>query len=76
MAIATTAARGHCWPDFVVSTIRKAGKMPVDADAVDFKNYSGRVQQLEMRQPDFAPGTRVLLVDQWIETGGTMAGAI
>jgi adenine phosphoribosyltransferase len=31
---------------------------------------------MEMRTPAFAPGTRVLLVDQWIETGGTMDGAI
>ena len=29
-----------------------------------------------MRIPAFAPGTRVLLVDQWIETGGTMRGAV
>ena len=29
-----------------------------------------------MRTPAFAPGTRVLLADQWIETGGTMDGAI
>ena len=29
-----------------------------------------------MRLPAFAPGTRVLLVDQWVETGGTMDGAI
>ena len=29
-----------------------------------------------MRTPAFAAGTRVLLVDQWIETGGTMDGAI
>ena len=25
-----------------------------------------------MRLPAFAPGTRVLLVDQWIETGGEL----
>ena len=31
---------------------------------------------MEMRLPAFAPGTRVLVVDQWIETGGTMDGAI
>ena len=31
---------------------------------------------MEMRQPAFLPGTRVLLVDQWVETGGTMRGAI
>ncbi len=56
--------------------IRKAGKLCVDTDGVEFSNYSGRTQTMEMRQPAFAPGTRVLLVDQWVETGGTMDGAI
>jgi adenine phosphoribosyltransferase len=56
--------------------IRKAGKLCVDTDKVKFSNYSGRTQDMEMRQPAFAPGTKVLLVDQWIETGGTMDGAI
>ncbi len=56
--------------------IRKAGKLCVDTDHVSFLNYSGRDQDMEMRTPAFAPGTRVLLVDQWVETGGTMDGAI
>ena len=56
--------------------IRKAGKLCVDTDTVSFTNYSGRTQNMEMRTPAFAAGTRVLLVDQWIETGGTMDGAI
>ena len=56
--------------------IRKAGKLCVDTDKVSFDNYSGRTQEMEMRTPAFAPGTRVLLVDQWVETGGTMQGAI
>ena len=56
--------------------IRKAGKLCVDTDKVSFGNYSGRTQDMEMRTPAFAPGTRVLLADQWVETGGTMAGAI
>ncbi len=56
--------------------IRKAGKLCVDTDSVSFTNYSGRTQDMEMRLPAFAPGTHVLLVDQWIETGGTMDGAI
>lgn len=56
--------------------IRKAGKLCVDTDHVSFSNYSGRTQDMEMRQPAFAPGTRVLLADQWVETGGTMDGAI
>ena len=56
--------------------IRKAGKLCVDTDRVEFGNYSGRTQDMEMRLPAFAPGDRVLLVDQWIETGGTMDGAV
>ena len=56
--------------------IRKAGKLCVDTDSVSFTNYSGRTQDMEIRTPAFAAGTRVLLVDQWIETGGTMDGAI
>ena len=56
--------------------IRKAGKLCVDTDRVEFSNYSGRTQGMEMRNPAFGSGTRVLLVDQWVETGGTMDGAI
>lgn len=56
--------------------IRKAGKLCVETDAVTFSNYSGRTQDMEMRKPAFAPGTKVLLADQWIETGGTMDGAV
>ena len=56
--------------------IRKAGKLCVDTDSVTFTNYSGRTQDMEVRTPAFLRGTRVLLVDHWIETGGTMDGAI
>ena len=56
--------------------IRKAGRLCVETDGVAFTNYSGRSQRMEMRLPAFPPATRVLLVDQWIETGGTMDGAI
>jgi len=56
--------------------IRKAGKLCVDTDSVEFGNYSGRIQNMEMRTPAFPAGTRVLLADQWVETGGTMDGAI
>ena len=56
--------------------IRKAGKLCVDTDSASFSNYSGRTQDMEMRKPAFAAGTKVLLVDQWIETGGTLDGAI
>ncbi|MBL94445.1 MAG: adenine phosphoribosyltransferase [Magnetovibrio sp.] len=68
-AIATRLEKGFL-------PIRKAGKLCVETDKVPFKNYSGRLQELEIRKPAFRPETRVLLVDQWIETGGTMGGAI
>lgn len=57
-------------------TIRKGGKIPVAFDVVPMSNYSGKTDAMEMRKPAFAPGTRVLLVDQWIETGGTMSAGI
>jgi adenine phosphoribosyltransferase len=56
--------------------IRKAGKLCVETDRVAFTNYSGRNQDMEMRKPAFAPGTKVLIADQWIETGGTVDGAV
>jgi adenine phosphoribosyltransferase len=56
--------------------IRKAGKLCVETDRVSFSNYSGRTQDMEVRLPAFASGTKVLLADQWVETGGTMDGAI
>ena len=59
-----------------VLTMRKGGKVPVEFDVVPMLNYSGRTQELEMRKPAFAAGARVLIADQWIETGGTMKAAI
>ena len=56
--------------------IRKAGKLCVETDSVTFTNYSGRTQSMEMRLPAFGKGTKVLVVDQWVETGGTMNAAI
>ena len=57
-------------------TVRKAGKLPVPADQVSFVNYTERTQHMELRKPAFRKGARVLLVDQWVETGGTMGAAI
>ena len=56
--------------------IRKAGKLCVETDSAAMTNYSGQTQSMEMRLPAYAPGTRVLLVDQWVESGGTMHGAV
>ena len=56
--------------------IRKAGKLCVDTKKVDFVNYSKRNQFMEIRYPAFEAGTKVFIVDQWVETGGTMGAAI
>ncbi len=68
-AIATRIGKGFL-------PIRKAGKLCVETDSASYTNYSGRTQDMEIRKPAFAPNTRVLLVDQWVETGGSMHGAI
>ena len=56
--------------------IRKSGKLCVETDKVVFTNYTGKEQYMEMRQTAFPSGTRILVVDQWVETGGTMDAAI
>ena len=49
--------------------IRKGGKLPVEVDRVEFTDYSGQQKALEMRVGAVSPGTRVLVVDEWIDTG-------
>ncbi|XP_066298633.1 adenine phosphoribosyltransferase-like [Branchiostoma lanceolatum] len=56
--------------------IRKYGNLCVEVDDVRFKDYSKKEKRLEIRKDAFKPGTKVLIVDQWIETGGTMAAAV
>ena len=48
----------------------------VVTDKVEFINYSKRNQEMEIRFPAFEKGTKVFIVDQWVETGGTMNAAI
>lgn len=57
-------------------TIRKVGKLPVPTDQVNFVNYTQRQQTMELRDPAIRSGTKVLIVDQWVETGGTMNAGI
>ena len=68
-AVAVRAQKG-----FV--SVRKAGKLPVAVDSIDFVDYTGRQKVLELRQGIIPPGARVLLVDEWIETGAQMQAAV
>jgi adenine phosphoribosyltransferase len=56
--------------------IRKEGKLPVPADEVDFVDYTGQRKSLELRAGALHPGTRVLIVDEWVETGAQVSAAV
>uniref|UniRef100_A0A8C3U917 adenine phosphoribosyltransferase n=1 Tax=Catharus ustulatus TaxID=91951 RepID=A0A8C3U917_CATUS len=56
--------------------IRKAGHLCVQTVTQPYTDYSGREKVMEVRTDAISPGLRILLVDQWVETGGTMRAAI
>ncbi|XP_049431690.1 adenine phosphoribosyltransferase [Epinephelus fuscoguttatus] len=56
--------------------IRKAGHLCVSTEYQTYSDYTGREKTMEVRLDVLKPGIRVLIVDQWIETGGTMKAAI
>ena len=56
--------------------IRKGGKLPVETRSVKFVDYSGKQKSLEIRTDVISPGARILLVDEWIETGAQVKAAI
>lgn len=68
-AIAASLSRGFL-------AIRKAGHLCIQTESQPYVDYSGREKHMEVRKDVLRPGLRVLLVDQWIETGGTMRAAI
>ncbi|MEM9601269.1 MAG: adenine phosphoribosyltransferase [Pseudomonadota bacterium] len=55
--------------------IRKAGKLPADTLSESYSLEYGEAT-LELNRDAFAPGSRVLLVDDLIATGGTLGAAI
>ena len=56
--------------------IRKGGKLPIETLSVHFVDYSSQEKSLEIRADAIKPGARVLLVDEWIETGAQVNAAI
>jgi adenine phosphoribosyltransferase len=56
--------------------VRKGGKLPVKNERVSFRDYSGAEKVFELRANPWPAGTRVLLTDEWIETGATAAAAV
>ncbi|MFT4308467.1 MAG: phosphoribosyltransferase family protein [Candidatus Woesearchaeota archaeon] len=59
--------------------IRKAGKLPVDESkkrTVSFTDYTKTEKSFEIRIDAIASDARVLIVDDWIETGEQVRAAI
>lgn len=56
--------------------VRKGGKLPVRNERVTFLDYSGVEKAFELRTNPWPSGTRVLLADEWIETGATAQAAV
>jgi len=56
--------------------LRKGGKLPVRHDRATFRDYTGVEKVLELRANPWPAGTRVLLTDEWIETGATAKASV
>ena len=56
--------------------IRKGGKLPVRTDTAEFVDYTEQKKSLELRVGAIPTGTRVLVVDEWVETGAQVRAAI
>jgi adenine phosphoribosyltransferase len=69
-----TALALHFQKGFV--PVRKGGKLPVEVDMCQFIDYTGHEKSLELRADAIKHGTRVLIVDEWIETGAQVKAAI
>ena len=55
--------------------LRKPGKLPGDVIGLDYALEYG-VDRIEIQADAIAPGTRVVVVDDLLATGGTMAAGI
>jgi len=56
--------------------IRKSGKLPYPKDLLisqSYNDYSINEKSLEIKKDTFFPGCRVLIVDEWVETGASMS---
>lgn len=56
--------------------IRKGGKLPGATRQIELVDYTRQKKTLEIRADALAGGGRVLLVDEWIETGAQITAAI
>jgi len=57
-------------------TVRKGGKLPVRTEVAEFIDYTGSRKSLELRPDAIRRGMRLLVVDEWVETGAQVRAAI
>lgn len=69
-----TAIAIHLQKGFI--PVRKGGKLPVDTVKKDFIDYSGNRKTLELRKGIIRESSKILIVDEWIETGAQMQAAV
>ena len=68
-----TAMALHLQKGFI--PVRKGGKLPGEKISVAFTDYTGDNKVLELRAGAIPAGSRVLVVDEWIETGAQVSAA-
>ncbi len=56
--------------------IRKGGKLPTAVYRVELVDYTGEEKSLEIRADALDPSDRVLIVDEWVETGAQVRAAV
>ncbi len=56
--------------------MRKEGKVPVEKKSISFTDYSNTTKTFEVASNGINPGDRILLVDEWSETGSQLRAAI
>ena len=58
-----------------VLAVRKGGKLPAETIGRTFTDYTGSEKRLEIRKDAPVEGARILLVDEWVETGAQVRAA-
>ena len=59
-----------------VVLIRKGGRIDWEVETITCVDFSGKEKQLEIARDALTASDRVLVVDDWSETGGQLQGAI